>query len=193
MATKKSTHNTTHKSTLKSKLTKTKARGLHATRRHVLIGFGILVLLWAALGIAVNNRSLQAKLSQLPKQNATTRLESISWSNVGDDKAASKALDGYKYIGVDATIRNISQSPIWYAPVLQSYVKDAAGRRYGIEMVVFNKPLPGGQYESNQQASGELGYMVPVKDAVLTWCFESKQGDKQTALCQPLVANNKKL
>jgi len=165
-------------------------RKIQLTHKHALTVIGIVLLIWVVLGIAINNRYQQAKLSQLPKQNQVLKLESLNWKNIADNKAESKPVDGYKYISVTAHLKNISPSPIWLAPVLQSYIKDKVGHIYDISLLALDNPLNGGQYEPNQTAVGELGFMVPKNDTTLIWCYEAKQGEEKSAVCQPISKDN---
>ena len=175
----------------KKSLKTQKVNRLHIQQRHALIGGGLLIGVWIILATLVFNRYQGAVKVALPKQNDTTQIKDLSWFDVQSDKAASAPIADYKYIGVSTTLQNISQQPIWYAPILHMYVKDTAGHQYGIEMLAFDTPLAAGQYEPQQELAGQLGYMVPVQVHDLEWCVSTKI-DQIDPVCQPLVKDNKR-
>lgn len=72
------------------------------------------------------------------------------------------APNGMKYLVVDLTVKNFSDSPIRVLPSTDTYVKDATGRVIYLTPYGLERPFHAGELLPGEQVSGQLSYLVPV-------------------------------
>ena len=156
-------------------------------KSHRIVTIIVLGVIVSVLLVAVTKRYQSVASTAMPKTVAgAIRLDDLSWQYVPSEKAMTPPLDGYTYISVDVSLANIAKTATWFAPVLQSYVKDTQDRHYGIEIVELQHPFEGKTYASGEVAKGQLAYLVPKNDR-LQWCYDvSSENHPVKPLCMVL-------
>lgn len=80
--------------------------------------------------------------------------------------------EGKKYVILTADITQRFKTPIWIAPVTQSYILSDDGHKHTMSPYVLDKPFVAGIYQPGQTVSGQLSYQVPAKMRNLQLCFD---------------------
>ncbi|MEI7631841.1 MAG: DUF4352 domain-containing protein [bacterium] len=169
------------------KSTNKKSKHVDLNKKTVTLIAALFATIIIILSFFVYRRYTMALQTSFPKKVGILKLESLTWKVEPVKKSMVPPKEGYEFISVNVSLVNIDTKAWWLTPVLQSYIKDKKGAKYGIEMVLVNDPFQAGSYLPNVPAKGELAYMVPIKDEVLTWCYDvAEVGKKDTALCQLL-------
>lgn len=129
--------------------------------------------------------------SEAPFQKGHLKVEKFAWYEQDKKYAMLQPEAGQYYISIDVTMKHTYAVATWFAPSLDSYIKDGSGKLHQIEMVALDQPLAGGSYANNQPVAGSLSYMVPDKSE-LTWCYKLSQDKQEDELCIPLDQYNQK-
>ncbi len=140
----------------------------------LLIVFGIGVFMIRDY-VAVTNRVIQTQDNEAVKssQETTPKLEtSVLNSRYSEGDQAFQPMPDMQFVIVDVNVIHRLDSPKWFSPVLETYVKDEAGKKYELSPVILEKPFDAREYKVNEKATGELSYMIPKNASNLSWCYE---------------------
>jgi hypothetical protein len=101
-----------------------------------------------------------------------------------DGDQAFMPMPDMHFVIVDTDIVHHLDAPAWLSPLLQSYLKDSAGKKYELSPVTLERPFDARQYKIGEHATGELSYMVPKNASGLSWCYEI--GELKLKACEAL-------
>lgn len=147
-----------------SKHTSTRKKTNHSQRRIFLVAAGVSYLILAVLIVEFfvsSNHYLSLQV-----QDSKTTSESVD---------VFQAEPGYRFVIVNILIEHKADSPRWFAPVTQSYIKDDAGNQYSMAPYRLNDPFKADVYAPDTPAKGELSYAVPKTAQGLRFCYELDQ------------------
>lgn len=109
----------------------------------------------------------------------TASISSVSYS---DGDPAFQPMPGQHYAIVDVDVVHNLDAPTWLSPLLQSFIMDAAGKKYELSPITLEQPFDAREYKIGEHATGELSYMIPENVNGLNWCYEIKT----LKVCKPL-------
>jgi len=140
----------------------------------LLVVFGIGVFMIRDY-VAVTNRVIQTQgnVPVKPSQETISKLETaVLNTRYSDGDQAFQPMPDMHFVVVDVNVTHRLDSPKWFSPVLETYIKDELGKKYELSPVVLEKPFDAREYKVNEKATGELSYMVPKNASNLSWCYE---------------------
>lgn len=92
----------------------------------------------------------------------------------GDD--SNKPSEGNKFLVVDLTIENRDTSTAAISTLLQTSVKDSAGRNYDLDIsaqMASGGTSPDGELAPGERVRGQVGFQVPVDATELVFVFDA--------------------
>ena len=111
-----------------------------------------------------------------PKQEIITPNFAITVEDVSiDDKGIPQHLplpEGYVFVAVDLSVRNLTGDEQLFLPQDHTYVKDETGFRYDLTAAPNVVNSIAGAVMSGDKVRGQIGYMVPKDQKNLTFYFE---------------------
>ena len=130
---------------------------------------------------SVSNENSQLKTGYAlqkwqPKQEVITPVFGITVESISvDDKGVPPQLqlpEGYVFIVVDLTVRNLAADEKLFLPQDHLYIRDEAGLRYDLTAAPKVEKSVAGAVVAGDKIRGQVGYMVPKDQKNLTLYFE---------------------
>lgn len=89
---------------------------------------------------------------------ASITVESVKYeAGVGHFAAPS----GSRYAVVSLRVKNVSDTPIYFAPANDTYIKTATGEVHYLTPYALESPFKSGEILPGEQTKGQLSYLVP--------------------------------
>jgi hypothetical protein len=88
-----------------------------------------------------------------------------------------KPKQGYKFIGVDVQVENISESIQEISSIAQMYIKDSTGQKYTFHLgaqSVLEGGLPDDELQPGEIVRGQIGFQVPDSAQGLVFVFDAE-------------------
>ncbi|HMT18810.1 MAG TPA: DUF4352 domain-containing protein [Candidatus Saccharibacteria bacterium] len=80
--------------------------------------------------------------------------------------------EGYKFLTVELTVKNMTDSEKWFLPEAHMYMKDASGQRYDLTATKDVQTSIAGPIAAGDTTKGQVGYMVPDNESTYRLYFE---------------------